>query len=428
MQPPSVDESPIRRLHRHALESVVGFLTLPELPLSAQICSTWLGAAVLMKPLSAAVLIPSDTVPSMCASRLARHVGALTIVGPIDATSSSAPSVLSRITASLKHLHTMVVTLVIDSGSIVAFPSSLTQLDLTLSPQRECDLNSVRHTFNGILAVVAALPRLTRLTLVANRHPHQLSFAPLKSALVLEELSYAARPLDDSQLDDLRSLRQIRILRLNNPEHPRLHRLICGAADSASSPDLSSLPRWECLSSILLADAPRQTLIAMVPTLTELCIVPRGPITCLAHLPALRTLDLRLLSYDRPGAEVVTAVQHCSRLTALFVLGSRINGSHLAALLPSLPMLQSLKLSHSNEIDSTHAFTSGPVVSTLRSLELSMCSHAGLTDSEFRKLRCLKALTLLKVNGSFRGGLRASDVAFVRDALPQLSHCITTIH
>ena len=75
---PSPGPAPSSLLHRHALESVFGFLSLSELHVVLSVSAGWLAAVGSMAPIGAAVLdryFDQFTVlGAMCSSRLARHV------------------------------------------------------------------------------------------------------------------------------------------------------------------------------------------------------------------------------------------------------------------------------------------------------------------------------------------------------------------
>ena len=75
---------PHLRLYKHALESIFAYLNLPELARVTATCRDWLEAANSTRPIGARVRA-FGVLPSICNSRLMRHVAELhTIGGPLE--------------------------------------------------------------------------------------------------------------------------------------------------------------------------------------------------------------------------------------------------------------------------------------------------------------------------------------------------------
>ena len=119
-------------------------------------------------------------------------------------------------------------------------------------------------------------------------------------------------------------------------------------------------------------------------------------VSFLPALPRLQSLELQI--EDDPwavtGEALVEAILSCRQLTSLD-LTAPVTSAHLSALLPRLPLLQSLGLAFCSELDSL-AFLSD--VSMLREFILDF--QPALRTSELRHILGLKNLTKLRLLSS----------------------------
>jgi len=169
-------------------------------------------------------------------------------------------------------------------------------------------------------------------------------------------------------------------------------------------------------------------LLPTVPSLTRLQLyVTGGNVAFLRGLPNLTALELTLRS--RPPvdpAAVLTALQHCTKLTKLDLRGAKqlqFGSDALAECLRCLPLLRSLRVD-SARFDSLSFLAALP--RQLSDLDLRCLVEGGQQSSaaELDPIRSLSELQSLHLLGiRFEGADEEAVVQTLRTALPLLESC-----
>ena len=173
----STHASPATRLYRHALESILGMLTLGDLSRILSVSREWSAAVKSMSPISGSVdrdenpykrwKKASDLPPiaSIVGSPLMRHLVAIQM-WPLIPMENAALGLLAR---HAPNLTSLCCDLILRPDEPLVLPAKLQSLQLHLTNE---------HTdavVNSVLKTVAALPSLTRLRLMLSSFAHHSS-------------------------------------------------------------------------------------------------------------------------------------------------------------------------------------------------------------------------------------------------------------
>lgn len=397
MQLPMLASSPIRRLHRHAIESILAFASLTDLSQSLRVCSSWMAAVGSMRPIGASVRVDSDAsqLAELCQSRLARHVTerlrlafVARILSPVTEHGLSRPqasssSPLALIRQSMPRLREMHVQVECGRNAQLEFPPALTALTLNL-------IQSVKAP-ELALECLTALPLLRKLTLSG---PNHLSLRPLRSCTCLGEVHIHIQTMQPDQMEDLRSLRSfLPVLVVRDLNAAGMQQIAWGRP-LAPGQDDEVPPRWEFGSAFMDVHQTRAEFLAQIPWLTDLtCTLPNGVLSFLSRLARLRRLDLRLVASPATAAELVDTLCRCQTLTQLEILSSHLTAADLQVVCSSLPLLRGLGLCGMPLVRDL-SFLSG-LAGRLRSFDLSRM--ALMSPAAFQSLFQLRSLTSLTV-------------------------------
>ena len=400
---------PASSVHRHAIESILVFLSLSELTKAIRVCHLWLSAVQHMRPIGARVSF--ITVPRR--SVLLRHVSNLKSEW-WRAERSADATFLDAAVAAMPHLHTLscLVTL---PRTPVAWPSKLT--DLTLHSAAET--NAAGGQFRVPVADAKAFlqsfraPLLRRLTLnlqVTELGTLDLSFL---TQMYLKELylnlQWTARgnyQLTDQQVDIIRQLALLTTLRCARMHSTCLRRV------------LQPPHRWilKHAPTFFALDQAAADCLGSLPTLTALDARLCSSASFLSNLPLLATLqfDCHRLAIRGGGwlliaDDVVQGLSSCKALTDL-TLTAPLGSSQMFALLSRLPSLHTLVLDRMRELESLRCFAGGPAASRLTSLTLIQCQHFVLHLGNLTYLHSLRNLRKLVLANSFTHPLTNADI------------------
>jgi len=435
---PVASSSAISCLHRHALESIFAFCSLFELAQLLPVCRDFHSAVRSMAPIAEKVWrnLSSAALTAAMGSPLARHIAELGEPGCMGLTLG--PEQLALLADRASNLRHITCRPDLSAGAAFAetrWPARLDNLKVFVALPRRSHLGDaalvarVTERVNALLISLAQLTQLEHLVLMALPSsyfvPAAISFAPL-AALTRLEYFYSnfpftsAREVDASagaaahaeQLKALTSLRELQLfgeaamrkLLLTPPHGWQFEELNLGWSDEVLH------------------------LLPTVPSLTQLRLyVPEEDATFLHGLPNLTHLELTLRS--RPPLDtsaVLAALQHCTKLTTLVLLGGmqlHFGSDALAACLRHLPLLGSLR------VDCTRFGSLSFLTALSRQLfdlELRSMGVGGqqLPPAELDPIKSLSALEcLLLVGIRFEGATEAAVVDALRAALPKLESC-----
>lgn len=373
--------SPFGLLHRHALESILGFFWLSELAELTSVSREFAAAAASMKALEATVASSPQSIAAMCHSKLARHVeeaGDPSLPCPLDMTKLA---LLAQRMINLQLLRCSLRGGGGDGGQ-VQFPARLRELHLRIQSASVSEVDSC-------LAALARLPHLFHLTL-STAHSAAMSVDLLRPAPSLREL--CIRDLTDpKQIDKLISFDALTWLDL-------------GAVTLLTRlRDLSPRPRvsWTELGRYLTLTDELAELLPLVPSLTYLVCGCPCKIDFLPALPALEVLDLRLFGCKSSNDELVSAIQSCQRLRALRLHGSTVSREQLSTVLASLQQLTRFELSTMYTLDSFDMFRAPATQDKLAVLSMQNCPVPGSAATVMQQLHGLRALKQLTVERCF---------------------------
>ena len=170
--PSSAHVSPASRIYRHALEAILGMLTLGELIRILAVSREWSAAVRSMKPINAALghdpdrsvrgrkaPPPLPPIESIAASPLLRHLATIEICDAGGSWTSLNTVSLRLLAQHVPHLTSLRCELTLTPNAPLILPAKLVSLNVTL------DGNYTDATINGMLAALAALSSLSRLRL-----------------------------------------------------------------------------------------------------------------------------------------------------------------------------------------------------------------------------------------------------------------------
>ena len=191
---PAHTPSPVTRLYRHALESILGMLPLDDLSRVLAVSRAWSAAVRSMTPI-AALLFRDHRHPFPIAllvgSPLLRHLAAIHRKHSSQATMPMDNASITLLSLHAPNLTAVQCALTFLPTRPLALPAQLQSLEL------EMDAEYSDAAINSLLATVAALPSLTSFHL-------KLSIFGLKNSIQLRLLA-ACHSLTDLTLETLLS-------------------------------------------------------------------------------------------------------------------------------------------------------------------------------------------------------------------------------
>ena len=393
----SSSSGPIQMLHRHALESVLGFLSLAEVGGAMSVAHHWSAAALTMRRLECSV---NFVVP--CESRLSRHISSL------SAECSVADlELIARRMPHLTSLYCRLQTLPLLGDPLLIFPSSISTLQIDLLDE---EVVADVERCNALICSVSRVPLLKKFLLeTVLPCSDQLSLAPLANCCLLEELSVenALGYYSDMQLRDMLALPSL--VACGIFVYDEIRRLLLYNQDQS--------PRWKTLNF----SGSAQNMSSLISASSLSCSITtlawhmrdNGVDYMFVHqLHNLQDLVLNRTKYIITSSEAeqtLVALQKCTKLTSLKMTGIGFTSSHLCNLLPCLGHLRTLHLlgHHNNNLESLRCFSRGPITRTLTELTLSGCKHPLLHTTELEHVHALRELRRFKIDDSFAEPLDA---------------------
>lgn len=388
------DDAPRPLLYRHALESVFGFLSLPELSRVLAVSRSWSFAVKSMRSIGAQIRIPALR-SGMHTSALARHVA----VWDSNDLTLDVPS-LSLLTLHMRSLTSLHCRLQTKGIRVIEFPPKLIDLTLVFGQPMEAAAD-----INNAIESVSRLPLLQSLCVwLYCEEAQQLNFTPLQSLPKLEEFAFAwpgvhaeDRSPTDEQIEQVRALPHL--LRLNGqPSMPLLCRLL-------RTPHAL---KWQSLGAshqYMEVNAELGGLLAELPSLTQarVILLPDCDPTFLTHLRNLTHLHLELGRCDsRAMSErAALSLQGCKQITQFMLSGCKLNAQQIGALLANFERLNHLTLSDIFELESLQFLSTGTLPRTLTNLSLQRCRSPRLHSTELAHVHTLQSLTDLEVRYCF---------------------------
>ena len=322
---------PTVRLYKHALESIFGFLSLPDLSRVIAVSRSWSDAVSSMRSIGAAIeSLPIDhPIYEMCASGLARHIGTL---GSDGKRISLSLADLYVIGLRMTGLHTLYYKLPSPLAGQLILPPSLTSL--VVDPSR-----SFVQDASSMIAAVGRLPKLSSLRLCNSEQSPLLSFAALRHSTQLQRLSLsfpAGQRLSPQQADQLRAIPHLTDLDV--------------ALDADELRLLLRAPHELPLQVVTFTgdvDSELAALLASLPQLTDLGVYSWSALTFLQSLPNLHALEVLSFALQTPLPEpkqFIAGVGQCKLITQLRISDSMLTSAHMRALLSCMPAVRKLHL------------------------------------------------------------------------------------
>jgi len=394
-----INSRPTSALHRHAVESVLGFCTFRELRTAVRTCREWRAAVVAMAPLQGEEYIfttggPECLAPflqALCASPLRRHVDDLWLTQSHPLSAAQFQLLAERM-PQLRALNCSM--LAADAAGPLVLPARLQTVNLYWNfDMKAREMPSLR----GSIAALAALPELRNLSLgdTAVNDEAAQGLEPLQHCASLRSLRLRWQP-HRTDVAALRGLTQLATLSLPYPD-----RLM---EDLLEEPVQLKLQVLGGNQSTIQHDEETDEQLVRLPTLTELVLqVGQQRLGCLRHLPQLRSMNLMWGAWPNPPDNLVAAAHLedlacCARLEELRLMGPSgdsappllLASTKLCTLLERLPALRTLVLSYMS-LDSLGFLSAAPLARSLEELRLSKI-HPRLPATELTHLRPLKAL------------------------------------
>ena len=385
---------PTARLHLDALESIFALLSQRDLAVALQVSRGWLSAVRSMASLELEVGRPAAPLFVVAASAMGRHISALGSF--CDGDSDDAPSGVMDGDArfSLAHLmprlRSLACVLPLPPWPVpLRFPAALRRLDVDL---RVSAAVTAAHV-NTALRAIGRLPLLESLTILLPALDPQVSFVPLAALSRLRVLDIhsedAETKLSDAQENELRALPQLQALLLPLMTIDSLRRLL-------RQPHTL---QWQQISFPNPVDDEFAALLPQLPSFTNLhAIASCTHFEWLRGMANLRHVSLWMDSADC-GSSLAAGLECCSNIEILSLEECPdLTSAHLTDLLPRLPRLRSLELSHLS-IDSLSFVAEPPLTDRLSSLCLENCAQLPLV--ELRHVHALRGLKTLRLHCSF---------------------------
>jgi len=375
-------------LYRHALESIFAFSSLGGLAVAMSVCRGWSSAVGTMRPIGARapVFDTHSFVALVCASRLARHIGAITGKNqpPFLCTTSN----LQLFSARMPNLHHLTLHMW-PQESTITLPQKLVSLKASVAG------NVSEGQINMFILCASRLPLLARLIIKFN-HPLDpwVSFAALHTSPLLVELGIrlnGKKILSEKQVDELRAMPHITSLGIDLT--PPLMRRLLRLPHSLHWQSLGERPLPQSLFALLPA----------LPSITSVSVALGGndDVSKLRQLPNLRDLCLDLSMQSPWTKQLEVLQQSCTRLTSLNLLRGQFNANDLCVLLPCITDLRVLCLWRIETIDSLRFLSRGPIVHTLTYLRLGHLGNSQMHSSEMLHVNELRELRRLDLHHLF---------------------------
>ena len=383
-------QPPSSRLYKHALESIFAFLDLKGLSSVLAVSRLWSSAVVSMRAIDAAVESPPvGRSLQLIASRLARHIGTL---GSRNVFLCPQGGDIGRMSKQLGGVHTLYLALMPPPAPVpVAPPPSLVRLTLRMFYLHPKEANEV-------LKSISRLSQLRELKLYLRSMEPQLSFAPLRDAPQLQELSlsfFKQWKLNSVQADELRALPHLTSLDAITLTH-NLQLLL-------RTPHELQWQKLGVLGSHFNAEA--AGLLASLPTLTDLTVESNSSLELLQHVPNLRTLQLSDFNpCDLTPEQMIAPVGQLTQLTHLVLSYGAVRSNQMCALLSRMPALSKLELDGVYRLESLRFLSdSEQLARTFTSLSITGCYF--LPAAELQRLLSLTQLSELTLEAAVTGGI-----------------------
>ncbi len=399
---------PHQKLHRHALESIFGFLSFDELRSAMFISRRWIEAVYSMRGIKAGkwlVVNSAEQLAPVLQSRLARHVSSFDHPGLVVPHNWSRLEVqqIARRMPFLRRL--CFAPLPADDWSAgVRFPPTLHTIMLRIDPY-----STPAASINALLSTISQHHPLVdlRITLVTGSAiPRDMSFAPLQSLPALRRLhihnnrSMELMTFTAAHMNELRALTQLEQLELLCDEATLLQLL---------EPPLNSQLQWTQLPCFAFITDAVAALLPSLPRLEKLSFmefpVALSGLHFLTQLLHLTTLDLAPVAWDskeRADALLLALTAMLPQVTNLEITYQKPSTPALLHLMARLPNLREVNLCSLIRLDDLTFLE--PVRGSLRKLTLASC-HDGLTFDALRVLSSFN-LTHLTLDHTLRESLR----------------------
>ncbi len=396
---------PHHKLHRHALESIFGFLSFDELRSSMFVSRRWIEAVYSMRGLEDGRqldLRTFDEFSVVLPSRLARHVTS------IFESNGRAPITLSQeqlqqIAVRMPFLRDLrFAPLPADDWSAgVRFPPTLHTIHLHIDPR-----STPAPSINALLSTISQHQPLVHLDITLVRGsviPRDMSFAPLQALPMLKSLRVDINHQTDmttAQVNELRTLTQLEILVIWCDESTLLRLL---------EPPYNSRLQWKSLPFYGPFTDAGVALLPSLPRLEKLSFrklpVELSSLDFLAQLPHLTALEVSSIippDWKRTAVMLLALSVSLPRVTHLKVEFWKVSTPALRHLMAYLPNLREVDLRYLYHVDDLTFLE--PVRGSLRKLTLASC----LGDLPFDALRALSSfsLTHLKLEDTLAPSLR----------------------
>jgi hypothetical protein len=416
---------PAPPLHRHALESVFAFCSLPGLTTAQLVSRSWHSAVRSMRSVEASVHLLTPGVTHMIHSPLHRHVARLTSMPMTDRSSTMAFSQLALIQQHVPHLRALDVCFdypadASDLGPI-RFPTQLEDICVSFSERSRVTSDDLTDSDEeqdfplrvpDVIDAAASLNHLHSFRLFGLDSSHEL--APLQRCASLRALYLSwtnGQRMSEAQAVALRNMQQLEQFVIMARQRDLTDAWI----------QLLSAPPYPPLQSITEADdylTPSRQLVALLPHLPSLNILrfyvfdAKRLQRSLASLPSLHTLQLCIeeeLSVPKGVVRLARAIRACRGLQSLTLTMEPlapdaslipINSALMASCIGDLTHLHTLDLSWM-QLGSLSFLSRGSLPRTLTALSLTSLEPRLLPEELVHvfKLKALQDLTLSRIFG-----------------------------
>lgn len=406
--------SPIHLLYSHALQSVLSWLSLPELSAAVVVSKSWNAAernmASLQWSFRSVLSIRRSPLLDECPTGLARHISSL---GMNSFRLELNAPMLVKLGVSLVNLSELRCE--INEGELPPDPATL-PLPRTLAVLRIKASCQTVSKVNDLIVACSRVPSLTDLTFKTFRR--EIDFSPLSAARMPWLRRFAApwifpdkrqQPMySPAQIDQFRAMSQLEYLSLSPISGASAHLLL------ALPNTLATLQTADIFWPLTDETA---SLLPRLPNLTMLLQdydLRLSSVSFLRSLPVLQSCTLHCGKITAPVEDLVASLAQCGRLTYLCLMECPLRCADLSVVLAALPMLECLSLSNA-ALESLACFSTASVTRaaarSLRTLQLYNCSHPRLAVAELQHLLALQSLTDLTLNNVCASAASAEDLS-----------------
>jgi hypothetical protein len=415
---------PHLKLHKHALESICGFLSFEELLQAVLVSPRWKDAVYAMAPLPVGRRIMSDemvaTVVALpSAPPLARHVS---FIGNFceheaysDLIEASRQQLLALLTNLPKVRKLCLIPLQPNVQAVwngVRFPAMELLHSVAISYPLYAYTLEIAWSLNPLIQALSLLPSLSDLYVSSNRAAQivDVSLAPLQTAQALRSLSLqnlyfdreraALTHTSPAHAQELRALTQLERLDAEVDE-PLLLEVLRLPSDAPLG--------WTELPSSyhIVTDAVAELLPRVTPRLRRFdlrhCSEKLNSLDFLARLPKLKEFTSRcvpLAAMPRHDALLQSLSVQLPLVTSCWLSDSKLTNEELEALMKRLPHLRELTLERHEGFTSLEFLM--PLAGSLRTLCISRCKVlTPLTLARMSILPSLHHLEALQLHKSF---------------------------